>query len=170
MSVSENQEPGYVIGQSTDQARASRWKMILGALAVVALAGGALAFEIITTRPVRGALQTCAELFTIANREDLDDAERLAAAQSLCTARYVRAHPIALAAEGGLVGFPRNINKNFKAWREGPDVWICPTNRVGAVYQFVWENGRWRFDGPIAVLRPMGELVPISDLPGPLPD
>jgi hypothetical protein len=65
---------------------------------------------------------------------------------------------------------PRNINKNFKAWREGPHVWICPTNRVGPVYQFVFENGGWRFDGPIAILRPWGEIVRTSDLPDANPD
>ena len=68
---------------------------------------------------------------------------------SLCTARYLQAHPLAVAAEGGIIGVPRNINKNFKAWREGPNVWICPTNRIGPVYQFVFENGAWRFDGPV---------------------
>ena len=100
------------------------------------------------------------ELFTIANRPDLTDAERLTRAQSLCTARYLQAHPLAVAAEGGLVGVPRNINKNFKAWREGPNVWICPTNRIGPVYQFVFENGNWRFDGPVGILRLLGRFRP----------
>ncbi len=72
--------------------------------------------------------------------------------------------PLAVAAEGGLIGFPRNINKNFKAWREGPNVWICPTNRIGPVYQFVFENDDWRFDGPVAILRPWGEIVRTSEL------
>ena len=82
---------------------------------------------------------------------------------SLCTARYLQAHPLAVAAEGGIVGIPRNINKNFQAWREGPNVWICPTNRIGPVYQFVFEKSDWRFDGPVGILRPRGEIVPTSD-------
>jgi hypothetical protein len=75
-----------------------------------------------------------------------------------------------LAAEGGISGIPRNLNKNFQAWRNGPNVWICVTNRVGPVYQFVEENGEWRFDGPIAILRPHGELIPIADLAEPIPE
>ena len=90
--------------------------------------------------------------------------------QSLCTARYLQAHPLAVAAEGGLKGVPRNINKNFKAWREGPNVWICPTNRIGPVYQFVFENGIWRFDGPVGILRSWGDFVPISELPDAIPE
>jgi hypothetical protein len=128
-----------------------------------------LAFEVATTRPVRGAMRTCSAIFTIANRPDLTDTERLEAARSLCSTRYLQTHPLALAAEGGLSGFPRNINKNFKAWREGPNVWICPTNRVGPVYQFVFENGDWRFDGPVAILRPWGEIVRTSELPDSTP-
>ena len=61
--------------------------------------------------------------------------------------------------EGGIVGLPRNIHKNFQAWRQGPNVWLCPTNRVGPVYQFVRESGSWRFDGPVGILRGRGEFV-----------
>ena len=63
------------------------------------------------------------------------------------------------------MGIPRNINKNFQAWREGSNVWICPTNRIGPVYQFVFETGRWRFDGPVAILRARGEIVRTTELP-----
>jgi hypothetical protein len=141
---------------------------LIAALMTFLLAAG-VAFEVIATQPVRGAMRTCSALFTIANRPDLTDTERLAAARSLCSTRYLQAHPLSLAAEGGLSGFPRNINKNFKAWREGPNVWICPTNRVGPVYQFVFENGDWRFDGPVAILRPWGEIVRTSELPDSTP-
>jgi hypothetical protein len=136
---------------------------IAAAIGVLLIAG--VAFEVVTTQPVRGAMRTLSELFTIANRPDLTDAERKQAAEALCTARYLKAHPLAIAAEGGIIGFPRNINKNFKAWREGTNVWICPTNRIGPIYQFVFENNRWRFDGPVALLRPWGEIVRTSDLP-----
>ena len=143
----------------------SRTRTVVLVTAVSALLIGGLVFEIVRTQPVRGAMRTLSELFTLANRPDLTEAERLNAARSLCTARYLEAHPLAVAAEGGLIGFPRNINKNFKAWREGPHVWICPTNRIGPVYQFVFENDGWRFDGPVAILRPWGEIVRTSDLP-----
>jgi hypothetical protein len=141
----------------------NRWLIVAGAITLVLLGG--LAFEIISTRPVRGAVQTCAELFTIANRPDLDEEERLQAARLLCSSHYLRTHKLTLAAEGGIVGIPRNLNKNFKAWREGPDVRICTSNRIGPVYQFVFEDGRWRFDGPVGILRAWGEMIPMADLP-----
>jgi hypothetical protein len=143
----------------------SKARSITVAAGIALLAAAALAYEIVSTQPLRGAMRTCSELFTIANRPNLSDAERLSVARSLCSAGYLENHPLALAAEGGIVGIPRNINKNFKAWREGPNVWICPTNRIGPVYQFVYENGGWRFDGPVAILRPRGEIVRTSELP-----
>jgi hypothetical protein len=142
--------------------------LISGTITIVLAAG--LALEIVATRPVRGAMRTLSEIFTIANRPDLTEEERLNAARSLCTARYLKEHPLAVAAEGGIIGFPRNINKNFKAWREGPHVWICPTNRIGPVYRFVFENNAWRFDGPVAILRPWGEIVRTSELPDAVPE
>jgi hypothetical protein len=145
----------------------TRTRALIVASALTMILLGGLAFEIVTTQPVRGAMRTCAELFTVANRPGLSESERLRAARALCSARYLQTHTLALAAEGGLVGIPRNLNKNFKAWREGPNVWICPTNRIGPVYQFVFENGGWRFDGPVGILRAWGEMVPMSDLPDP---
>jgi hypothetical protein len=137
--------------------------LLVTAIALALLA--ALAFEIITTQPVRGALRTCSELFTVANRPGLTDSQRLAAARLLCTERYVKEHPLAVAPEGGLVNIPRNLNKNYKAWREGPNVLVCTSNRVGPIYQFTYEGNRWRFDGLIGILRPWGEVVRMSELP-----
>ena len=148
----------------------NRTRIFLIIALITLLAAAGVAFEVIATQPVRGAMRTCSALFTIANRPDLTDAERLDAARSLCSNRYLQSHPMAVAAEGGLSGFPRNINKNFKAWREGPNVWICTTNRIGPVYQFVFENGDWRFDGPVAILRPWGEIVRTSELPDTPPE
>ena len=141
----------------------SRTRSIAIAAAVTVLLLAGLAFEVITTQPVRGAMRTCSELFTIANRPDLDSSERLDAARTLCSDRYVRAHPLKLSPEGGIVGIPRNINMHFKAWRDGPNVWVCPRDRVGPVYQFVYERGRWRFDGPVALIRASGEMVRASE-------
>jgi hypothetical protein len=141
----------------------TRSLIVAGAVTLILLAG--LAFEIIATQPVRGALRTCTELFTIANRPGLTSVERRNAARALCSRRYLQSHALKVAAEGGIVGIPRNINKNFQAWREGPNVWICPTNRIGPVYQFVFENDGWRFDGPVGILRPRGEMVRTFELP-----
>jgi hypothetical protein len=138
--------------------------IIAGAIVLILLGG--LAYEITSTAPVRGAVRTCSELFTIANRPGLQSAERIAAARALCSRRYLATHKLDVADDGqGLVGFPRNLNKNFKAWREGPNVWVCPTNRVGPVYQFVLENGSWRFDGPVGILRSWGQIIPMTDVP-----
>jgi hypothetical protein len=150
-----------VIGEMT------RLRIALISATVVAALLGGLAFEIITTQPVRGALRTCSELFTVANRPDLLDSERLEAARALCTKRYLREHPLAASREGGLVNIPRNLNKNFKAWRDGQSVLICTSNRVGPIYQFVYEDGRWRFDGLFGILRSWGEVVKTSELPSP---
>jgi hypothetical protein len=142
----------------------SRIRIALITLAIGAGLLGVLAFEIVTTQPVRGALRTCSELFTIANHPDLDEADRLASARVLCSRRYLLEHPLQTAPEGGLVNIPRNLNKNFKAWREGPNVLICTSNRVGPVYRFVYEGDRWRFDGLAGILRSTGEIVRTSDL------
>ena len=88
-----------------------RTHVILVAAVIILLIAAGLAFEVVTTQPVRGAMRTCSAIFTIANRPDLTDSARLDAARSLCSTRYLQAHPLALAAEGGLSGFPRNINK-----------------------------------------------------------
>ena len=77
------------------------------------------------------------------------------------TSRHTPPEP---AREGGVIGLPRNIHKNFRAWRHGSAVWICPMNRVGPLYQFVLEAGSWRFDGPIGILRGRGEVVLSDDL------
>lgn len=140
--------------------------LLIGGAIVLVLLGG-LAYEIISTAPVRGAVRTCSELFTIANRPDLGSDQRIDAARALCSERYLATHRLDIADDGqALVGFPRNLNKNFKAWRHGPNVWVCPTNRVGPVYQFVFERAAWRFDGPIGILRPWGQIVPMADVPG----
>jgi hypothetical protein len=115
-------------------------------------------------------MRTCSELFTIANRPGLSDNDRLDAARALCSARYLRSHTLALASEGGIVGIPRNINMHFQAWRQGPNVWICTRDRVGPVYQFVHDSGRWRFDGLVAILRPRGEIVRTRELPESSPE
>ncbi|CAN5916210.1 hypothetical protein BH23PLA1_BH23PLA1_16520 [soil metagenome] len=106
----------------------------------------------IQTAPTRGALLTYTELLSVADRGDLESARRL------CTQRYRQVQPLELAPEGGVIGLPRSIDKNFRAWRADGAVLLCPTGRTGPVYRFLQEDGRWRFDGPIGLLGPSGEL------------
>jgi hypothetical protein len=138
---------------------ASRRRPALIGLAVAILAALALAAAARWTRPVRRGVAAYTELLAAVNRQDLD------AVQRLCSTRYLRTHALTPAAEGGVVGMPRNIHTNFQAWREGPNVWICPTNRVGPIYQFVPEGDAWRFDGPIGVLQGRGQVVRYADEP-----
>lgn len=138
--------------------------ILIGAACFAVLAGG-LAYEVVSTRPVRQAVQAYSELVTVANRPDLSIADRLEAARPYFSARYLASHELATAREGGLVGLPRYINKNFQAWRQGAAVWLCPSNRIGPVYQLVKEDGRWKFDGLVGILRSRNVLVPASEMP-----
>jgi hypothetical protein len=144
---------------------ASRSRYFLLASTLVVLAGAGLSYEVIATRPVREAMRTYSKLVSLGNRLDLTEARRLEAARELCSSGYLVSRGLSLGPEGGIVGLPRTISKNFQAWREGRNVWICPTNRIGPVYQFIEENGTWRFDGLVAILRPHGEIVKAADLP-----
>lgn len=126
---------------------------IVGGAAIVAL----IAVEVVRTGPQRGAVRTYSALIAAANRRDLTTA------RALCTDRYLKTHQLVLAEEGGLVGLPRNIHKNFQVWKDGADVRLCPTNRVGPVYRFVREGDSWKFDGPIGLLMPGGQVVPMDD-------
>jgi len=101
---------------------------------------------------IRRSVATYVRLLDAANAQD----ER--AARALCTDRYASRNPPVASAGGGLIGLPRNIHRNFQAWRDGDDVWLCPTDRVGPVYRFVAEEGAWKFDGPAGMLRPGGRV------------
>ncbi len=143
------------------------WSIVL-VVGIVALLAAGIVYEAVTTAPVRGALRVFTTLVALGNRPDLPDSERLALARSLCSARYLVEKPICLSTEGGIKGFPRAIDKNYRAWREGENVWICPTKRTSTirpVYQFIYEKGEWRFDGLVAILRLGGEIIRTSDLP-----
>jgi hypothetical protein len=146
----------------------TRSRNILLAAAAATLLAAALVYEIVATMPIRGALRTFSDLIAIGNRVDLPESTRLALAQAQCSSGYLSRRPLSLGPEGGIVGLPRAIDKNFEAWRNGPNVWICPTKRTNTlrpVYQFVRENGSWRFDGPVAILRPWGEVLRTSEMP-----
>jgi hypothetical protein len=142
--------------------------ILIGAAVVIVLIA-CLVYEIAATRPVRESTRAFSELIAIGNRPALTEPERLrslAAARELCSRRYLAAKPLELGPEGGIVGLPRTMQNNFVAWREGQSVWICPRKRLGPVYQFVLEDGRWRFDGLVAMfVPPRGELVRVEDMP-----
>ena len=136
----------------------------LATVAAVAAASALLAFEIIATRPEREAVRSLSELTTLANLSNVPVDELTRRAGLLCSRRYLETHDLEPAPEGGMIGFPRNLNKNFKVWREHGNVWIRPTDRVGPVYQFVEEAGRWKFDGPVGILDPQGAFIPAAEL------
>jgi hypothetical protein len=145
------------MNQTTAPSSRMRWLLIT--IAMAAALGLVLAWTIVRTAPVRRALRVYTALLGVANRQDVDAARRL------CSTRYLQTHELTAADEGGLVGLPRNVHPNFQTWRDGPNVLVCPTNRVGPVYQFVFERGDWRFDGPVGILRGRGRLVRLPDNP-----
>ena len=126
--------------------------ILIGAAVVVALIA-AVVVTSVRTRPVRRSVIAFTELLAAANLQDIPRA------RGLCSSRYLAAHPLEPSAEGGIVGLPRNMHPNFQAWRQGPDVWICPTNRVGPIYQFILEDEAWKFDGPVGLLRGRGQII-----------
>ena len=132
----------------------ARWGAAAGIVGVVVIV---LVYFALSTRESRMAVRTYAQLTAAVNVQDLD------AVRAMCTARYLSVHPLRVAEEGGVVGFPRSIHKNFQAWREGDAVWLCPTNRVGPVYQFLEEAGEWKYDGVVGLLRSGGHILMLSD-------
>ncbi len=126
--------------------------ILIGAAVVLALIV-VLVVTSVRTRPVRQSVIAFTELLAAANLGDLPRA------RALCSSRYLAAHPLQPSEEGGIVGLPRNMHPNFQAWRDGPYVWICPTNRVGPIYQFALEVEAWKFDGPIGLLRGRGQII-----------
>ncbi len=125
---------------------------MLATLALAALLAAPAWRGIRSLRMSRGGMATFTAVVTSANAQDLDGV------RSLCSGRYLAKHAIERSSEGGVVGLPRNIHKNFQVWREGDDVWLCPANRVGPVYRLVFEAGSWKFDGLVGLLRPRGRV------------
>jgi hypothetical protein len=125
--------------------------------ATVALMVAGVVVLAVWTAPVRGAVSAYSSMLGAANRGDVS------AAAQLCSARYLAGHTLVASEEGGIIGLPRNIHKNFQAWRKGSDVWLCPSNRVGPVYRLVLEDGGWKFDGPVGLLGSGGEMTPMTE-------
>lgn len=128
--------------------------------AIVAASGLAFSMLIwlaLSTRETRAAIQAYTRLTAAVNAQDLN------LVKGLCTQRFVDTHRLKAAPEGGLVGFPRFIHKNFQAWREGQAVWVCPTNRVGPIYQFIQEAGVWKYDGLVGLLRSGHQIMVLPE-------
>jgi hypothetical protein len=137
-------------------ARVRTWLLGLGFVLLLVIAVGSFGAW---TAPERNSLRAYTNLISAANRGDLPTA------RSLCSTHYLETHNLRLASEGGLEGLPRGLHKNFQVWRQGRTVRLCPTNRVGPVYEFVREGtgAGWKFNGPIGILKGRGEFVPIAD-------
>ena len=133
-----------------------RLKWLIGVFVAVASVLG-LVSVYFQTLPTRSSVQTFTALIGAANRGDVHAAERL------CSRRYRQTHSIKAALGGGIEGLPRNIHKNFQVWRDGAFVMLCPTNRVGPVYRFVFEEAAWRFDGIAGLLQSDGVLRQLRD-------
>ncbi len=131
-------------------ARRAGW--VAGAIAGAALLAVPASRGARSLMMTRRAVATFVAILAAADDQDLD------AIRPLCTDRYLRARPPAPSPGGGVVGFPRGIHQNFQAWREGAEVWLCPTDRVGPVYRFSFEGGACRFDGLVGLLRPGGRV------------
>lgn len=134
--------------------RIGKWWPILSAVAIALVT---LVWLAVSTRNTRSAVAAYTRLTAAVNAQKVDQVK------ALCTARYVRTHKFTPADEGGMVGFPRFIHKNFQAWREGEAVWVCPTNRIGPVYQFIQEDGLWKYDGLIGLLRSGHQILVLPE-------
>lgn len=130
-------------------------RAILGASAAIL---AALAAASPASRWARSQMMTRRALATFVRLLDAANAQDVPAARSLCTARYASRNPPVTSPGGGLVGLPRNIHRNFQAWRDGGEVYLCPTDRVGPIYRFVLDGQSWKFDGPAGMLRPGGRV------------
>jgi hypothetical protein len=131
------------------------WLLIL--VVLLAALGATSSRVVRSLMMTRRAVATYVAMLAAANAQDLD------ALGPLCTDRYLKAHPPERSPGGGVVGLPRGIHKNFQAWREGDEVWLCPTDRVGPVYRFVFEGGAYKFDGLVGLLRPGGRVERAGD-------
>lgn len=132
-----------------DSGNRNAWR-VLGAVVVLMILMAALVWEFQRTASVRGSVRSFSALVSAANRGDVGAVRRL------CSRRYRAAHPITLAPEGGVVGLPRNIHRNFQTWDRETEVWISPGNRVGPVYRMVRNGDTWVFDGLAGYLAPDG--------------
>ena len=134
--------------------------LILAGLLVAGIVAAPLSRVFHDLQKTREAMRTFTALVSFGNAQDLQGV------RSLCTKRYLDAHPIIPATEGGVVGLPRNIHKNFQVWNESGQVWLCPTDRVGPVYRLYveTEGGGYKFDGPVGLLRPGGRTEPLGDI------
>lgn len=136
----------------TTSDRRGGFRTYLIGLTVAAGVLAALAFVIVRTSPVRGAIQTYMRLVAASNRGDTE------AVKALCTPRFLSR--TSLNGSGGTVleGIPEAIGQNFLGWEEDDGVLFSTSDRVGPVYRMVREGDRWLFDGSVGTLRGDGRV------------
>jgi len=136
-------------------SRTLAFKILMGVV-LISLAGSVLIRGVRNLAMTRKAVTSYARLIVAGNVGDL------AMVRSLCSSRYLETHPLEVAQEGGVVGFPRQIHPNYQVWVEGADVWLCSGNRMGQVVRFVSEAGAWKYDGLAGMLRGDGRVEPMG--------
>jgi hypothetical protein len=137
----------------------TRTRWVLVALVAAVLLASPIARTVRSLRMTRGGVASFTNLIASGNAGDLD------AVRSLCSRHYLESHRVALSREGGMIGLPRVIHKNFQAWVEGDQVWLCPTDRVGPVYRLLFEAEAWKFDGLVGLLGVGGRVEPLAEEP-----
>jgi len=140
---------GHLVSPRSQSIR----RFLLG-LAILAALLGLGVFEYLRTAPIRKGVGAFTQLIQAADQGNAVLAARF------CAPGYLARHPLVKNEEGGLRGLPRSIHKNYTAWRQGPNIWICPTNRFGPVFQMVPDGPLWLFDGLAGELLPGREFVP----------
>ncbi len=128
--------------------------LVIGLLVIAAVVAICL-FEINHTRSTRQSMASYYRLVLAGNRQDIETARKY------CSTRFLENHSLTLAPEGGLEGLPRGIDQNYKVWKQGNNVWLCPTDLTGPIYQFVQEDSVWKFDGLVGLLRPGHVILPL---------
>jgi hypothetical protein len=104
-------------------------------------------WQVTRPTPVRESVAVFTKLVAAASRGDAE------LAHSYCSSR-LKTEDVA-----ELAKLPTRFERSFKAWREGDDVLICPTDLGGTLYQFVNEGDAWKYDGPVGTMTPDGKVM-----------
>lgn len=117
-----------------------------------------IALEYQHTKPTRSVLRNFTRLSEAVRRGDIETV------RSLCSTGYLEKKPLQESTQGGLLELPRGIHRNFRIWRRGNEIWLCPGDRIGPVYRFVADGEEWTFDGLVGLLQ-SGQLI-LVESPG----
>jgi hypothetical protein len=131
----------------TTTPRRSGFGIIVIAFLAVLAGMYAVIWQVTRPTPVRESVAVFTKMVAAASRDDVE------AARAYCSSR-LKGEDVA-----ELAKLPTRFERSFKAWREGDDVLICPTDLGGTLYRFVNEEGAWKYDGPIGTLTPDGKVI-----------